>query len=202
MKKNKFKTPVRTKTKNKRLIKKYPWLQPKIDWYWGNKKPKWQKDWDSTWLDDLPIGWRKAWGNLICEDIHEVLKRTNQINDYTIVQIKSKYGGLRWYDNGDKTGEVQDIIRKYEHISDRTCELCGKFPAPVIDNGWIICLCEDCYKKIYKRSTLEAYKKYMVDNSEFDPIAISLRYHKNEKGDFETVTIEYDTSDIVNRMRK
>lgn len=191
---------IKQKTKNKRLIKKYPWLQTKIHWYTGRTKHNWQKDWDSTWLDDFPKGWRKTWGDLICEDIHKVLKRTNQINDYTIVQIKSKYGSLRWYDNGDKTGEIQDIITKYEHISSRTCEKCGKFPSPVINNGWVICLCEGCFKKIFTRSEPEAYQKFIVDDSEFDPISRWSSYHKTETGDFENVIVEYDTSDIVKRI--
>lgn len=191
---------IKQKTKNKRLIKKYPWLQLKIHWYTGHIKHNWQKDWRMTWLDDLPMGWRKAWGDLICEDIHKVLKRTNQVNDYTIVQIKSKYGSLRWYDNGDKTGEVHDIITKYEHISARTCESCGKFPAPVIDNGWVTCLCEDCFKRIFDRSGLGDYKKFIVDDSEFDPISRWSSYRKTETGDFENVIVEYDTSDIVKRI--
>lgn len=36
---------------------------------------------------------------------------------------------------------------KYEKLSKRTCIMCGT-PGKLIDNGWIMPLCEDCKKKV------------------------------------------------------
>ena len=63
---------------------------------------------------------------------------------YRIVQIKEKFGGLRWYDSGTpKDSELLDIIQKYNGISHQTCGVCGK-PATKISKGWIYPYCDDC----------------------------------------------------------
>jgi hypothetical protein len=58
------------------------------------------------------------------------------------MQIKEKFGELRWYDEFS-TQDVQDIIDKYEDISRRTCLICGK-PATKMSTGWISPYCDDC----------------------------------------------------------
>lgn len=98
---------------------------------------------DHTELDDMPEGWRKAFGLQMCEEIkQELLKTKGHIYDYRIDQIKEKYGGLRWYDH-NTTKAIQDIISKYEAISFRTCISCGK-PATKMSKGWISPYCDDC----------------------------------------------------------
>ena len=70
------------------------------------------------------------------------LKKNNCLKQYRITQIKEKFGGLRWYDNGAPR-ELYDIINKYEDLSYRTCIVCGR-PAKYISRGWISPYCEDC----------------------------------------------------------
>ena len=60
----------------------------------------------------------------MCKEIKRALKRKGLLKQYRILQIKEKYGGLRWYDNG-ASAEVNKIISKYEYISERTCGVCG-----------------------------------------------------------------------------
>lgn len=72
---------------NQELIKKYPWLQ--IRNVWTDKKI----DNEFTWLDDLPEGWRKAFGLQIVEDLDQILRKANYQNKYKITQIKEKW---RW----------------------------------------------------------------------------------------------------------
>lgn len=71
------------KIKNWLLIKKYPWLQCRN--VWNDKK----LGYDFTWLDDMPQGWRKAFGMNIVKEIDEALG--NYRNEYKITQIKEKY---------------------------------------------------------------------------------------------------------------
>lgn len=76
---------------NKRLIERYPFLAL----YDRTGKPL--DGYDYTWLDDMPDGWRTAFGEQMCEEIKdELLKFSYEdntwLNHYRIVQIKEKYG--------------------------------------------------------------------------------------------------------------
>ena len=132
---------------NKELLKKYPWLTPTNDWsgkkitdctgddgeegFWpGNPDKHPDYDYEYTWLDDMSEGWRIAFGDQMVEEIHQELLKYNYIDKYQIVQIKEKFGGLRWYDNGTPIGTLS---KNYEEISmrgaqwphyDRETEVC------------------------------------------------------------------------------
>lgn len=149
------------RAENKRLCDKFPFLIPSNRWsgkkinsgedgYWpGNQGviPKW--NYEYTELDDMPDGWRMAFGEQMCEEILEELRANNMVDKYRILQIKEKYGQLRFYDNGF-TQHGYDIISKYTEISERTCINCGK-PATKISTGWISPWCDDCADSVYDR---------------------------------------------------
>lgn len=81
-----------------------------------------------TELDNMPTGWRKAFGVQMCKEIKEALLRAGgrkMLHKYRILDIKEKYGELRWDDNFS-VPEVEKIIYKYEYISQRTCITCGR----------------------------------------------------------------------------
>ena len=67
-----------------------------------------------------------------------------------IVQIKEKFGYLRWYDNGCTERWYSEILPKYEALSERTCIRCGK-KAAFISTGWISPWCEECAQGIRDR---------------------------------------------------
>ena len=147
------------KKENKRLCDAYPFLIPSNRFsgkrinsgekgYWPGTPevmPEW--DYEYTELDEMPDGWRKAFGEQMCEEIKQALLRYKDVGEtlldrYRIVQIKEKYGYLRWYDNFS-TVEIQEIIRKYEIISQYTCINCGA-PATKITRGWVMPFCDAC----------------------------------------------------------
>ena len=97
----------------------------------------------STELDSMPKGWRKAFGIQMCKEIKKELKQHHYLYKYRIMQIKEKFGTLRWYDNGSPNGCVYEIIDKYEDISYHTCINCGS-PATKISKGWISPYCDNC----------------------------------------------------------
>ena len=102
-------------------------------------------------LDDMPDGWRKAFGEQMCEEIYQALLKNGgkeAVNKYRIIQIKEKGGYLHWYDSNGNT-EINKIIRKYEDISEKTCITCGK-PATKISLGWISPYCDDCADELSK----------------------------------------------------
>lgn len=130
---------------NKVLIEKYPWLEIKR-WDDFDPYPEDNDDniYDYTWLDDMPEGWRIAFGDQMCKDIQDELERVNFVDEMEILQIKEKYGGLRFYTGGVPTeSKIFDIVRKYEDLSYETCIKCGK-PAEWISTGWISPYCNDC----------------------------------------------------------
>lgn len=144
------------KMRNKKLCKRYPFLIPRNRW---TDKPIWDKRikkrnwWYSapysyTELDAMPDGWRAKFGEQLCEELREELIKANYLDKYRIMQIKEKFGGLRWYDNGI-TEEGHNIIRKYEELSYKTCIDCGR-PATKMSVGWISPYCDKCAEKLSK----------------------------------------------------
>jgi len=68
------------------------------------------------------------------------------------VQVKEKFGGLRFYTNGtnDKQGAVISFV---ESLSYKICENCGTNQDVSTDNkGWIRTLCVNCRKEVQVRT--------------------------------------------------
>jgi len=146
---------IETRERNRELCKRFPFLIPSNRWsgkriteasdggyFPGDPEAKIEYDYEFTELDDMPAGWRKAFGEQMCQEIMDELVASNLVDEYRILQIKEKYGELRWYDNG-ATRKVYDIIEKYTDLSSRTCIACGK-PAKWFTRGWIMPFCEEC----------------------------------------------------------
>lgn len=143
-----------------------------------------------------------------------------------IIYIRRNGKGLwcgnsaRWYDNGG-TQKTHNIIRAFEYISERICYSCGKLDVPMINDGWYCPTCLECFKKNYRRR--EKWK--MEHNPDYEPVsdeyletlyAECIADEPDENGQYlipmsykvktgykETEkTIEYDISDIVNKIRK
>ena len=153
------------KERNRKLCEKYPFLIPSNRWsgiriteaggggYWpGDPEEIPEYDYEFTELDDMPKGWRIAFGEQMCEEIREALLKhggEEALSRYRVAQIKEKFGALRWYDfNGNE--DTDAVINKYEAISERTCIRCGK-PATQISTGWISPWCDECAKSIPDR---------------------------------------------------
>ena len=126
-------------------MKSTPWLTPYNIW---TKKPLEDYNYEQTWADDIPEGWRLAFGDQMIEELDQLLKKYSLEDKYRIVQIKEKFGGLRWYDDGfSKEGyeEYRDWLCKYEDLSVKTCISCGKL-AVGFTRSYILPLCRDCMK--------------------------------------------------------
>ena len=138
---------------NKELVKKYPWLVPG---YVGFLEPEESYDYEDTWADDIPSGWRLAFGDQMIEELDQLLKKYG-VEDYGIYQIKEKWGILRWYDNGfpeEGYKEYSKWLRRYENLSEHTCIFCGE-PAKYLTEGWIAPICKACVEKEgYSESSL------------------------------------------------
>lgn len=66
-----------------------------------------------------------------------------------VVQIKEKFGGLRfYYDGGDDT--IDGMVRMAEAWADKSCETCGA-PGTRRGGGWVRTLCDHHEAEYQKR---------------------------------------------------
>lgn len=192
---NKRQCKKRIKLENKKLLKEYPFLKP-MDWY-GN--PIENYDYMQTQLDDMPEGWKKAFGKLICEDIKKVLIEENYLEKYKIDQIKEKFGSLRWYCNGGK--RIHEITRKYEYISKFVCVDCGKVNVPIFGGGWISPRCTCCYKNIINRKGKRLNIDSEIEQDKISDAMLAPTFKVTQFSKEGEVTFNVDCTDILKRMK-
>ena len=138
----------KVKAKNKQLLEEFPFIRPR-SWYSGEPI---DIDYTYTILDDMPTGWKMAFGEELCKELKEALVKAGQLDNYQVIQVKEKYGYLHWYDNG---GEItRRILSKYEKISEATCCRCGK-RATKMSLGWICPFCSDCAESLSKNGYMQ-----------------------------------------------
>lgn len=65
-------------------------------------------------------------------------------------QVKEKFGGLRFYIQGE-TKEMEKLIEEAEALSLETCEDCGE-PGKPNDKGWIRTQCSSCVAALEARA--------------------------------------------------
>lgn len=206
----------RDQLKNWILINKYPFLMPQN--IHTGIIPK-DYDYSYTILDDMPSGWKKAFGEMLCEELTEELLRNDNygnkyLNEYKVQEVKEKFGQLRWYDNGYPHGsQIPQIIDKYSVLSENICAHCGKPDIPMTCNGWWLPLCKDCFCQIsnyYKEHhtqeeiaqlAIEKAENWEEFNKEDNKMRDSYTVHRwsREEGDSE---ITYDISETAKKIRK
>lgn len=108
------------------------------------------KMWETEFLPD-------GWVDTFVVDLKKELADTlgSYVYDFTVLQIKEKYGALRMYwhwvdrdytddeakDLNTLCSEIEMIISKYEQISEKTCVVCGG-TATKFTTGWVLPVCE------------------------------------------------------------
>lgn len=140
---------------NKKLIEKYPFLLPRNRW---TDEVSEDYDYSYTEMDAMPGGWRIAFGDAMLEELAAALG--DYAKEYRITQIKEKYGGLRWYDNGAPThcGHY-GVINKYESMSYHICIECGA-AATKVSTGWISPYCDTCATKLENWENFKPIDKF------------------------------------------
>lgn len=130
---------------NKKLCERYPFLIPRS--WTGEPIKDYAYEW--TYLDDIPEGWKKAFGVQMCEELRNILIEADYLDKYQLAQVKEKFGCLRWYDNGYPESiddKYNAWLTKYEALSRETCICCGK-PGKMRHDGWISPWCDECYRE-------------------------------------------------------
>ena len=163
---------------NRGLLNKYPFM--KLADFMGNPADTI----DFTSLDDIPVGWKKCFGELLCEDLDKVIP--DHLKDtFYFVQTKEKYGQLTAYPNMYPDG-VEDILSDYAYISSHVCACCGKVGVPQT-GGWILPLCKEHWTD----------GRAFPDDYEFLP---EYSYYTYQAGK-DKKKITRDVSYIVNRIK-
>lgn len=116
-------------------------------------KPDWPP---KTSLMAFGFECQDGWFDLIwklCEDIEKL----NPREEFRVVQVKQKFGGLRFYINGARSEKVLDLIHEAEQKSYTTCERCGN-KGRLLEGGNWQSLCKECEEK-----REEEYRKKMQE---------------------------------------
>ena len=118
----------------KKPLDRFNFFQPTIH------KPRTQL---SDWGFEVNDGWFELIWKL-CEDLDEMKKHLVIIPEdpFQVLQVKEKFGGLRFYTNGC-SGDMFQRILKAEHDSFSICENCGK-AGELRTGGWVKTLCDEC----------------------------------------------------------
>lgn len=99
--------------------------------------------WKVEIASSIPTGWWIRFGKEMCNEIEAYLRKlpSAAIENFEIIDVKEKFGRLCIYTNWN-TKELQDILRKYEDLSIRTCFACGA-PATKISTNCIASWCDE-----------------------------------------------------------
>lgn len=134
------------------LEAEYPFLTPR-DYDDNTYDTKSEDRWCELML--IPEGWRRAFGLDLCKDLKKALIATGDLDTFRILQIKEKWGLLDIICNITTT-YLDNVLTKYELLSERTCIQCGK-PATKITLGWISPFCDKCLERDEACNTPDEY---------------------------------------------
>jgi hypothetical protein len=98
----------------------------------------------------VPDGWLPVVDKL-CGAMQDYIDNTTRYTkdgpkkpeQVTCAQMKEKFGGLRFYTNGNDD-EVEGMIRMAEYMCEHTCQDCGSEQDLGQTTGWVSTLCRNC----------------------------------------------------------
>lgn len=80
----------------------------------------------------------------LCNKVKNILEKNGikNVEEFEVVQVKEKFGQLRFYYSGYFDKEIEKLIGKYEKKSGKTCEVCGEEGKLLKSHGWWMTRCE------------------------------------------------------------
>ena len=100
------------------------------------------------WLFECGDGWYNLIDTL-CSLLQWDIDK-NKHPQIEAIQVKEKYGTLRFYTNGNNERQY-GYINFAEYLSAFICEECGSNNNVTQTEGWIVSLCPKCMKKYIKK---------------------------------------------------
>jgi hypothetical protein len=93
-----------------------------------------------------PCGWKDI--------IVELNEKLNEIDpDHKVMQIKEKFGALRYYASfSDDVDDISwgicwDLIDEYSNKTAEACEVCGGKAKAITTKGWVHTMCDEHSKE-------------------------------------------------------
>lgn len=154
---------------NKYYIDRYPFLRPRN--VWSDDEVE-DFDYSYSLYDDVPNGWRLAFGDEMLEEFRKELVKFDFLDEYRVVQIKEKYGSLRWYGNGAPIGKLSETFKVLEK---KRCD------NTQTHYEWIKSLGLDNDKYYIKLDHTENYESIMDENFHLKPNADEIKKRNDEK---------------------
>lgn len=173
-------------------LKKYPWTREYGPY---PENPDEELACALMWL---PEGWLKAFGEEMCYEIDEALKKTDFYDKAYISEAKEKYASMR-LSICPSNEEIDRILLKYETISMHVCEKCGAVDVPVLNIGrWWSVYCQECYEIINADGRHKPYDEVIDGDAEM-PAKIQWGRFSTEHGH---ENFEMDISETVEKIRE
>lgn len=110
-----------------------------------NRFERFESKFPNVFKEGCCIECGKGWDAIIdelCTAIEPLCAKTH----ITAIQVKEKFGGLRFYMSG-VSADIYSHIRKAEEKALETCERTGTPGKLRTDIGWMRVLCDDEYNK-------------------------------------------------------
>lgn len=93
----------------------------------------------------------------------EILKMPEEQRKLTkAIQVKEKFGTLRFYMWGHENEAINEAIRVAEEKSEVTCEQCGS-PGELYGGGWLLTLCKKCAAKSKRSMPYDEWRKKLEE---------------------------------------
>lgn len=104
-----------------------------------------------------------GWHHLIdrlCVQIMNYLHSTfpRKLPPLEVVQVKEKFGGLRYYIEGYSDYKIDEFLQEAEELSRQTCEITGLSGCLHEKNGWLKTLCD-------KEANKRGFKKVNINKN-------------------------------------
>jgi len=133
------------------LLKKYPVV------FGQHKLP--MTETAMCWGFSCGSGWYDIIDSLafLIQRENEKLKESGENITIQAVQVKEKYGTLRFYTNYS-TDYIDGAISMAEAMSGLVCEECGSTDGVTQTTGWIHTLCKRCKRRYARRGWLLYFK--------------------------------------------
>jgi hypothetical protein len=108
-------------------------------------------------LDHLDFSCEDGWISLLddlCESLEEELESVPKEirEDFYVVQIKEKFGALRFY-TSICYPDLDDLISYAEKKSAKICEFCGA-SGELRKQGWLNTRCDQCEEEYLKKAII------------------------------------------------